>query len=59
FHLKGYEDKTEESLCEMIDLQQKILKKHNLHFDYSNFLSFWVDSIKGCTINEKFSMNLR
>ncbi|MDV3157464.1 MAG: rRNA maturation RNase YbeY [Candidatus Phytoplasma australasiaticum] len=33
-HLKGYEDKTEESLCEMIDLQQKILKKHNLHFDY-------------------------
>ncbi|MDO8030269.1 rRNA maturation RNase YbeY ['Planchonia careya' phytoplasma] len=34
FHLKGYEDKTEESLCEMIDLQRKILKKHNLHFDY-------------------------
>ncbi|MDO8059015.1 rRNA maturation RNase YbeY ['Crotalaria aegyptiaca' phytoplasma] len=33
-HLKGYDDKTEESLCEMIDLQQKILKKHNLHFDY-------------------------
>ncbi|MDV3190801.1 MAG: hypothetical protein Q8838_02740 [Candidatus Phytoplasma australasiaticum] len=24
FHLKGYEDKTEESLCEMIDLQQKL-----------------------------------
>ncbi|MDV3166348.1 MAG: rRNA maturation RNase YbeY ['Waltheria sp.' little leaf phytoplasma] len=33
-HLKGYDDKTEESLCEMINLQQKILKKHNLHFDY-------------------------
>ncbi|MDV3196489.1 MAG: rRNA maturation RNase YbeY [Pigeon pea little leaf phytoplasma] len=33
-HLKGYDDKTEESLCEMIDLQQKILKKHNLDFNY-------------------------
>jgi probable rRNA maturation factor len=29
-HLKGYEDETEEGLLEMIGIQNKILKEHNL-----------------------------
>ncbi|MDC9031868.1 rRNA maturation RNase YbeY [Columbia Basin potato purple top phytoplasma] len=29
-HLKGYNDDTEESLQEMIDIQENILKKHNI-----------------------------
>ncbi|AYJ01136.1 rRNA maturation RNase YbeY [Candidatus Phytoplasma ziziphi] len=29
-HLKGYDDDTEQSLQEMIDIQEDILKKHNI-----------------------------